>query len=405
MKKVLLFTAFLFCILSYAYPEESYEFPNNISYIVNGKQSTEVYGWMAALTDAKAGQFCGATLIDKDWILTAGHCVTELPKIQVDPMNIVVVLGTNNYTKGGESIKITQAIVHEKYVNSFSDKFNDIALLKLEHSATTKPVSLVALSELERLGASGTIVKVAGWGFFQDGGPDFPLDLYETELPVVSLAECQGAYQTQVNETNICTGIVDGKDSCQGDSGGPIFLNDNGVYKQLGIVSWGEGCAKEGSYGVNTNIAKFIDWINEKTGDIIETDLPTSGNKLCSDIYFCLDNCQPNDEKCIKSCRREGTLDAQKDFDPLTQCMSSKCSGVAEAEFSKCVSDNCIEFINKCLGIESKDDETAETEIKSDADAVTPQKDSDNTASTSDTDTSVTPAPSGSSGGCSILII
>ena len=55
------------------------------------------------------------------------------------------------------------------------------------------------------------------------------------------------------------------KDSCQGDSGGPII---NGSSKQVGIVGWGDGCAKADTYGVYTRVQAFNDWIENSKSDI-----------------------------------------------------------------------------------------------------------------------------------------
>lgn len=50
-------------------------------------------------------------------------------------------------------------------------------------------------------------------------------------------------------------------DSCRGDSGGPHVTAYKNTHFITGIVSWGEGCAKEGKYGVYTQVSKFIKWI------------------------------------------------------------------------------------------------------------------------------------------------
>lgn len=62
----------------------------------------------------------------------------------------------------------------------------------------------------------------------------------------------------------ICAGYAEGgKDICMRDSGSPL-IDDDGI--QVGIASWGEGCAEAGHPGVYTNVAYLRDWISDKTG-------------------------------------------------------------------------------------------------------------------------------------------
>lgn len=82
-------------------------------------------------------------------------------------------------------------------------------------------------------------------------------------MPIVGQADCRKAYgEDGIADTMICAGLLDvgGKDACEGDSGGPLVVN--GVV--AGIVSWGAGCAQPNAPGVYTDVASFLDWIEEQ---------------------------------------------------------------------------------------------------------------------------------------------
>lgn len=61
----------------------------------------------------------------------------------------------------------------------------------------------------------------------------------------------------------MCAGVISGgRDTCQGDSGGPLFVRDSGgTYRQVGITSFGFGCARAATPGVYTRVASFTSWI------------------------------------------------------------------------------------------------------------------------------------------------
>ena len=74
---------------------------------------------------------------------------------------------------------------------------------------------------------------------------------------------------------DICAGYSEGgKDTCQADSGGPLMALYDGEIAQVGITSWGIGCAQPSLYGVYTRLANFKGWID---GYVITPSISASG--------------------------------------------------------------------------------------------------------------------------------
>ncbi|MEJ1285078.1 kallikrein B plasma 1 [Cricetulus griseus] len=123
---------------------------------------------------------------------------------------------------------------------------------------------------------------VTGWGYARSRG-EIQSTLQKVKIPLVSNKECQTGYRNhKITNKMICAGYKEGgKDACKvgvlqpispvrlsGDSGGPLSCKHNGVWHLVGITSWGEGCGQKERPGVYTNVAKYVDWILEKTQTI-----------------------------------------------------------------------------------------------------------------------------------------
>lgn len=206
-------------------------------------------------------QYCGASLIASRWVLTAAHCVDFL----AGPSEVAVAVSrTHLNSTEGQRRAVKAIYIHPDWnPNIFSP---DVALLELTRPVTgIAPIRLASAAD-NGFEAAGTPLTVIGWGNTdtRSNHASFPDALREVVVPVVSDSACDKAYGGFVTvETQLCAG-EGGVDSCQGDSGGPLFATtSNGTRIQMGIVSWGVGCAKNhfpGVYGeVNSpTIRSFI---------------------------------------------------------------------------------------------------------------------------------------------------
>ncbi|PMO95649.1 serine protease [Vibrio splendidus] len=257
--------------------------------IINGKEATqENWPFMAALVsrnvNAYDGQFCGASFIGERYVLTAAHCVKGNGREDLD-----VVIGVSNLSASQAAqhrYAVDNIYVHE-YYNSVATG-NDIAIIELVEKPAESVVNLVDGYVRGNLN-DGQMLTVMGWGD-QDASDGYSSksELYQVNVPLVNQYQCNTvpySGYSSIGSDAFCAGYSDGGyDSCQGDSGGPIVVSTNGTYEQLGIVSWGKGCAEANAYGVYTNISHFDDWIDEQQSGLSYRQIEMLGAKLLAPI-------------------------------------------------------------------------------------------------------------------------
>ncbi|MEA2985809.1 MAG: hypothetical protein QOD94_2063 [Alphaproteobacteria bacterium] len=223
-------------------------------------QASLLISW---ISDPTGAHFCGASVLNERWVLTASHCLDGLA---IEDFHVAA--GANHLEQGILRINAQRKIMHKQYNSGTTD--NDIALVELRDplplGPKIQPISLLAADAEEGELEEERKLWVTGWGATEQGGPVVK-DLREVDVPFVTRNVCNDplSYNGAVTENMICAGQAEGgTDSCQGDSGGPLVLDPaDETTKLAGIVSWGEGCALPGKYGVYTRVARYGDWVEK----------------------------------------------------------------------------------------------------------------------------------------------
>lgn len=234
--------------------------PKNEPRIVGGKPANAAdWGFYTQIVSRYSNRsYCGASYLGDGYVLTAAHCVDGDA-----PNQIAVKVGGMKYNgTDGQRANVSNIYIHPNFNSRNLD--NDIAVLKLDRVPIGAQTVEIAQGSLTQYAGVGDWLTVAGLGRTQEGGSS-PSVLMEVDVPLVSDATCRtaGGSYTNVGAVSFCAGLPQGgKDSCQGDSGGPIVVNRSGTITQLGVVSWGIGCARPGKYGVYSDIAALRSWVD-----------------------------------------------------------------------------------------------------------------------------------------------
>jgi Trypsin len=226
---------------------------------------------------------------------------------------------------------------------------NDFALVRLPEPV--KDPEIIPLNQDASLPRAKTKPRVIGWGRTEFNGNPSPVQKY-ADLDYVEQDDCLKQFGGKYITEHMLCAYTKGVDACQGDSGGPLILmNDKGEDVQVGVVSWGSGCASN-LPGVYSRVHTAIDWIHEKVcqgkdalapqdcdGDVLkgtQSGSSSTGKKAGKTIGG------------DSSCQDKSSFKSKHNGDDLT------CAYVAKSKLSRCkiYKDACPETCGTCSGTE-----------------------------------------------------
>eukprot|EP01134_Creolimax_fragrantissima_P006946 CFRG6946T1 len=211
--------------------------------------------------------FCGGTLIDSTHVLTAAHCVLEIESITQGFLSgdvYAYIGGTKiSSTDQWQRSQVIHGMCHPNYDPESFDW--DCCVLTLKDAIDLPVVPLNGIdnanSDFEALESVGQTTTVFGWGVTNVASGATSDTLKYVNVPILSSRLCESAYYTYQDARMFCAGDWEngGADSCSGDSGGPVIVD--GV--QVGITSFGSGCADARFPGVYSKVSAFADFITQ----------------------------------------------------------------------------------------------------------------------------------------------
>jgi len=233
--------------------------PYNRRIVGGEKTDVEHHPWQVALNVRIDGTtyLCGGSIIAQRWVLTAAHCF----KRAISASEVRAKAGVTDYVATGSWADIERVVIHDEFNTKTLE--NDIALVKLRSPAPPK-ARVISL-------ASGTMdipirqpLEVTGWGATEEKRGNSKM-LLKATVPHANTTDCNDplVYNGRIKSGMMCAGYRDGGvDACQGDSGGPLVWRTSSGPILVGVVSWGDGCARKLKYGVYTSVSAYRPWID-----------------------------------------------------------------------------------------------------------------------------------------------
>ncbi|KAK7572041.1 hypothetical protein V9T40_014513 [Parthenolecanium corni] len=272
----------------------------------------EKYGdspWHVAIYDISEKDkplICGGTIVSPQLIISAAHCFfdeyNQTPQ-KIGRYELAVSKVSRHYTTKDNGLtkfyKIREIFYSTKgYTGTSTNYASDIVIIWVAEKISLSRGVLPACIRWTDNGAfnpgESTPGKLVGWGLDEKGNPSEVL--LSANLPYISYAKCVETanpdFRGSITLDKFCAGSKTGAGARQGDSGGGLLYRDanTGLYYLQGVVSIKD--PTETSIAAFTDVAQYIDWINEIKKQCIDKGL------ICDGIPHCYDHSDETTKLC-----------------------------------------------------------------------------------------------------------
>ncbi|KAM9211209.1 serine protease 27-like [Dugong dugon] len=245
--------------------------PRMLNRMVGGEDAQDgEWPWQVSI-QRNGSHFCGGSLITARWVLSAAHCFPNTSEMSL----YRVLLGARQLVKPGRHAVYAQVKrVESNPLYQGMASSADVALVELEEAVTfTDYIIPVCLPDPSVVFKAGMNCSMTGWGSpsEQDRLPN-PRVLQKLAVPIIDTQKCNLLYSKDkdsdfqpqtIKDDMLCAGFAEGKkDACKGDSGGALVCLLDQSWLQAGVISWGEGCARQNRPGVYIRVTAHHDWIH-----------------------------------------------------------------------------------------------------------------------------------------------